>query len=182
MLQLLALGNPKKQYHNTWHNIAVHFVDFYAQKYNLQLHPKKEYVLFTDNKHIQLLYLQNTFMNNNGQTFWQIIKKTPANYLAIAHDEYNIPVGEYKITTRPTKQHNGITSILKNFDLTRFQKTLWIKIGTKTPETNLMPKHKYVLSYISPKYLDLMNQSFEKLSNHIYTLSTKPYLIDKGYS
>jgi len=113
---IIGLGNPDKQYENTYHNVGHLFID---QLENYTLNPIP-YTLKSD-----------VYMNESGKFVSKMAKKSgikPENLL-IAHDDSDILLGNYKISfDRSSAGHKGIESIIKSLGTQKFWR---LRIGIR---------------------------------------------------
>lgn len=150
---LIGIGNPGKKYHYNRHNAGILFVNYL--KNNFQ---NSEYIL----------EISNEYMNSSGvfvsekKNYFDV----DINNLYIAHDDLDLPLGEFKIQQGVgPKVHNGINSInhaLKNSNYWR------IRIGIDNRSSdNRTQGEKYVLENFTKSELGILEEIFEKIKKSL---------------
>ncbi len=155
MKLLIGLGNPGKQYEKNRHNAGQRFV----RKANLKL----------ENFNLKSMET-NTFMNESGEAVrrWVAFYRVKPEDLYIAHDDLDIPLGEYKIQFGVGPQlHYGIQSVEKELGTKDFWR---VRIGVDNrpasrragiPRT---PGEEYVLQDFTKEELEILEQrAFPKI-------------------
>lgn len=151
---IVALGNPGAKYKKTRHNAAWLFLD--------TMYPDLEW---KEGKNAQvaesdgIVWIKpTTFMNLSGEAVKQVwdkhggMGKNPtAHDLLVIHDEVEAPSGTIRWQSdRAAAGHNGVRSIIENFNGWKGFQRLRLGIGT-APEH--MPLDTYVLqSFESEEY------------------------------
>lgn len=97
MKLIVGLGNPGVKYKNNRHNSGFMVVD------------KLEKLGFTGVKLIK----PQKFMNRSGVEVKKWIRKTgvKAEDIYVIHDDLDIPLGQFKISQKGPKVHNGVKSV-----------------------------------------------------------------------
>jgi peptidyl-tRNA hydrolase, PTH1 family len=119
-LQIIAgLGNPGREYELTRHNVGFMLVDELCTyfKGEWKSEPRFESIVakITIGKNECLIVKPQTFMNLSGQAIGALARYygVPGDKITVAHDEYQIPVGEMKLTIGGGDGgHNGIASVI----------------------------------------------------------------------
>ena len=147
MKTIIGLGNPEEKYKNNRHNVGFMFVDFLEDDFRK--------------------FKSDKFMNNSGEFVVQKIRYSNLELedLYIAHDDLDIPLGEYKITKKSPKGHNGILSIDQYLDPEDYWK-IRIGIDNRDPE-NRTTGDKYVLSDFSNEEKKVLEEVFEKIKKEL---------------
>ena len=120
MKLIVGLGNPKKKYEKTRHNIGFRVIDSLD---------------FTQDKDVILLK-PNTFMNKSGKAVQECLAyyKIPVSNLIVIHDDIDLLFGDIRVSKNSSSAgHKGVQSIideLKTKDFTR------VRIGIK-------PNHEF---------------------------------------
>lgn len=114
---IIGLGNPDKEYENTYHNIGHLFVDFleYANKLETKNYPLKT----------------NAYMNESGKFVKEALKKYKAkpDQLLIIHDDSDIEIGKYKLSfARNAGGHRGVQNIIDQLKTNAFWR---LRIGIR---------------------------------------------------
>ena len=140
---IAGLGNPGKEYDNTRHNIGFMTVDALAADLGAaggwKNEPRFEALVARTKigpKECLLLKPQ-TYMNLSGQSIGAVARfyNIPAEQIIVAHDEYQIPVGEMKVSVGGGDSgHKGVASTIAHIGntFTRYR----LGIGNERPLEN----------------------------------------------
>ncbi|MBI5559158.1 MAG: aminoacyl-tRNA hydrolase [Deltaproteobacteria bacterium] len=148
MFLVAGLGNPGDKYHFTRHNIGFLYLDYLAEKLNVNFSPTKwqaDAARAEMGSEQVLLLKPRTFMNLSGNAVASaaVFYKIPPEKIIVVHDDLDMPFGRLKIVVnRGTGGHNGIRSIISllgNKDFVR------VKVGIGRP-IEAMPVERYVLT------------------------------------
>lgn len=148
MYLLVGLGNPGKQYENTFHNAGFIALDGIAEELRASFTKKTCKALVAETfigKEKVLLAKPQTFMNSSGESVRELVNfyKIPLSNIMVFYDDYDIPVGALRIRAHGSAgTHNGMRSIVKELGSGEFPRA---RIGIK-PQTEVMPIIEYVLS------------------------------------
>ena len=148
MYLLVGLGNPGKQYENTFHNAGFIAIDSIAEEFHASFSKKTCKAVVAETfigKEKVLLAKPQTFMNSSGESVRELVSfyKIPLSNVMIFYDDYDIPVGALRIRAHGSSgTHNGMRSIVKELGSTEFPRA---RIGIK-PEKEVMQIIEYVLS------------------------------------
>src|SRR3989344_6040734 len=165
---IIGLGNPGKEYQNTYHNAGFLFTDY------LNTHQISD---------IQCQILKSdVYMNESGKFVSKALKKSGAKPegILIVHDDSDIELGKYKIAfARGSAGHNGVESIIKSLKTKKFWR---LRIGIR-PIRVVSSKKKvvrkkaieFVLKTISKKDRGILEKVFEKAVKEIFTTKTTQY-------
>ncbi len=116
---IAGLGNPGREYENTRHNIGWTLADALAAKLSASWKSESRFEALVARAPIGktdcLLVKPLTYMNASGQSVGALMRYygiDPAKIL-VAHDEYQIPVGEMKLSIGGGDGgHNGVASVM----------------------------------------------------------------------
>jgi peptidyl-tRNA hydrolase, PTH1 family len=116
---IAGLGNPGREYAGTRHNIGFMLADALAEGAGAAWKNESRFEALVARAKIGdndcLLVKPVTYMNASGQSVGALMRYygiDPARIL-VAHDEYQIPVGEMKLTIGGGDGgHNGIASVM----------------------------------------------------------------------
>lgn len=133
MFIIVGLGNPKKEYDNTRHNIGFDVIDVIAAKNNITLNEKKHKAVIgkgiIEGQKV-ILAKPQTFMNLSGESVRELIdyyKVDETQELIIIHDDISLDVGQLRIRKKGSAGgHNGLKSIIGHLGHDTF---LRIKMG-----------------------------------------------------
>jgi PTH1 family peptidyl-tRNA hydrolase len=192
MKLIIGLGNPGKKYAKTRHNIGFmmadklkeewNFPDFeFSKKFGAEISEGKISVSSRAERsrvegsrnntasNIKILLIKpRTFMNRSGEAVKKIMnfyKMKPAD-LIIIHDDLDIDLGKYKISTDSSAAgHRGVESIITALGTKNF-KRLRIGIeGTALRQKRKIPGDEFVLKNFTPSE----NRIIQKISGDMET-------------
>lgn len=162
-----GLGNPGRQYENSWHNTGYQVLDILARRHHIEINRRRCKGLvgqgtISDQKCLLLKPL--TYMNLSGESIRAALafyKIAPASCLVI-YDDVDIPVGSIRIKeTGSAGTHNGMRSVvgaLGHGDFPRIR----VGIGPQPDQWDIVD---YVLSSIPEASLESYRQSLEKAAD-----------------
>lgn len=146
MKLFVGLGNPGTKHLNNRHNAGHMLIDFMKENFAGQ----------------GVVFEKSTeFMNSSGLSVVRLLQKHKVKLgdLYIAHDDLDIPLGEYKIqNNKGPKLHNGIESVEDKL-LTSFFWRIRIGIDNRDAE-NRAPGEQYVLGDFSKDELETLEGVF----------------------
>jgi len=163
---IFGIGNPKKEYHLTYHNLGMIFLDFLKGKLAKEKRWKQEKYFQYFKFNNLILAKSKIFMNNSGIALKEALKKfklKPEEVL-IVQDDSDIDFGNFKIVfLRGSAGHKGIESIFATLK----SKKIWrLRIGARP----LFLKNKghqkaetFILKKISSKEIKTLPLIFEKI-------------------
>lgn len=150
MIVVVGLGNPDKQYANTYHNVGFITIDHFAEKFGLTFSKKKYKGVVAegvvDGEKVVLLK-PHTYMNASGQAVADVVNmlKLDLNQLLVVYDDVDIPVGTARFRKNGSAgTHNGMKSIVEWLGTTNFAR-LRVGIGSEDNVSLI----DYVLSQIN---------------------------------
>lgn len=165
MFIIAGLGNPKKEYDNTRHNIGFEAIDALADKYHISVMNIKNKAIIGKgviNGQKVILAKPLTFMNLSGESirpladYYKIDVETE---LIILSDDISLPPGQIRIRKRGSAGgHNGLKNIIKQLGSEGFQR-IRIGVGEKPRGYDLAD---YVLGHFSKEEKLLMQEGIEK--------------------
>lgn len=170
---IVGLGNPGKDYQNTYHNIGCMFLDYLFDSAKFKVYKNFEYLKIGNVVVVKPL----TFMNESGAAVASAVRyfKAKTNELLIIHDDSDIELGKYKISAgRGSAGHKGVKSIIKAVGTKDFAR---LRIGVRreaNPPSLNLPAGKaglrrarasdFVLKKISKIDRLLLNSAFERIA------------------
>lgn len=165
MYIIAGLGNPKKEYDNTRHNIGFEVIDVLADKYDISVMDIKNKAVTGKgniNGHKVILAKPLTFMNLSGESirpladYYKIDVETE---LIILSDDISLPPGQIRIRKRGSAGgHNGLKSIIQHLGSEDFQR-IRVGVGEKPKGYDLAD---YVLGHFSKEEQPLMEEGVLK--------------------
>ena len=178
MKLIVGLGNPDKEYLNTFHNLGFMVVDRLCDKLNLAFTKKKCKALIAEgiiNGQKVIIAKPQTYMNLSGESVREIIDfyKIDLSDLIVVYDDFDIKKGELRIREKGSAgTHNGMRNIIKHLSCGDFVR---VRIGFKPNGEFNIPLITYVLSGISnedKKVLDTtINQAVDACQSFINGIS-----------
>lgn len=131
---IVGLGNPGKDYENTWHNVGFLALDEFIKENNFpELSLNKKFTAeISENKfHGEKIIIAkpHTYMNESGKSVKKLMDfyKASANDFIIIHDDVDLAIGRIKISfDRGSAGHKGVQSI---FTETGKENFIRVRIG-----------------------------------------------------
>ena len=162
MYVIAGLGNPKKEYENTRHNIGFDVIDAIADKYGIRVIERKHKAMvgrgFIDGEKVVLVKPQ-TFMNLSGESIREVIdyyKVDPASELIVICDDISLEPGQLRIRKKGSAGgHNGLKNIILHLGNDSFHR-IKMGVGEKPAGYDLAD---YVLGHFSPAEKKIMAES-----------------------
>ena len=165
MIILVGLGNPGKEYENTFHNMGFKAIDALADKMGKSIKKAECQALtctFSRNSEKVVFAKPLTYMNLSGQSVKSLLQKykaTPDDLVVIYDD---IDIDRFSIRARASGSagtHNGMKSIVECLGSDKFKR---IRVGIgRDGAYNLAD---YVLSNIKAVDRDSFQKLFEDLA------------------
>ena len=163
MKLIVGLGNPGKEYANTYHNLGFEVVDLLAKKLGVSINKSKGNALYCQTKYkdeIVFLIKPLTYMNLSGQAvryFVNFYKINPEDVIVIC-DDIDLPKG----TTRYREKgsggtHNGLKNIVHELKSENFKR---VKIGAGNDKS--IDLKDYVLSKIDEESKSLISSCYQE--------------------
>ena len=164
MYIIVGLGNPKREYDNTRHNIGFDVIDALAEDNRIGMTEKKHKAII--GKGIVggqkvILVKPQTYMNLSGESVRELIdyyKVDETEELIVISDDISLDVGQLRIRKKGSAGgHNGLKNIIMHLGHDTFQR---VKMGVGEK-----PKHfdlaDYVLGHFSKEERVVMNESIK---------------------
>lgn len=174
---VVGLGNPGKQYDQTWHNVGFMILDYFQAEFSFatfKSNDKLQAEVAIDKFKIRKVILAkpSTFMNLSGMAVSALMHyhKIDISNLIILHDDIDLPLGRIKISYGASAGgHNGIKSIIEHL---KSQQFIRIRVGIKTELSAKVKAEKYVLKKISATEKKVIIQEISQATNAIEQLLT----------
>lgn len=170
MVIIVGLGNPKREYENTRHNIGFMAIDALAEKYNISVMDCKHKSLIGKgviNGNKVVLVKPLTYMNLSGEAVRAVIdyyKVDAESELIVIYDDVSLDVGQLRIRKKGSAGgHNGIKNIIAHLGHDTFLR-IKIGVGEKPKGYDLAD---YVLGHFSKEELAVMKDSMEKVDGAV---------------
>lgn len=165
MFIIAGLGNPKKEYDNTRHNIGFAMIDALADKHNISVINIKNKALTGKgiiNGQKVILAKPLTFMNLSGESIYSLVdyyKIDVETELIIVSDDISLAPGQIRIRKRGSAGgHNGLKDIIRHLGSEEFQR-IRIGVGEKPKGYDLAD---YVLGHFSKEEKPLIDEGIKK--------------------
>lgn len=165
MFIIAGLGNPKKEYDNTRHNIGFEAIDALADKYHISVMDVRNKAVTGKgmiNGQKVILAKPLTFMNLSGESirpladYYKIDIETE---LIVISDDISLPPGQIRVRKSGSAGgHNGLKNIIRQLGSEGFQR-IRIGVGEKPKGYDLAD---YVLGHFSEEEKPLMREGVEK--------------------
>ena len=165
MYIIAGLGNPKREYDNTRHNIGFALIDALADQYNISVMDMKRKALTGKgmiNGQKVILVKPLTFMNLSGESIRPIVdyyKIDVSTELIVISDDISLPPGQIRVRKKGSAGgHNGLKNIIQHLGSEEFQR-IRIGVGEKPAGYDLAD---YVLGHFSKEEQPLIREGVEK--------------------
>ena len=162
MFIIAGLGNPKKEYDNTRHNIGFAMIDKMAEKYHISVKDIRNKAMTGKgivNGQKVLLVKPMTFMNLSGESIRPLVdyyKTDITQELIVISDDINLPAGQIRIRKKGSAGgHNGLKNIIAQLGSEEFQR-IRIGVGGKPENYDLAD---YVLGHFSREEKSVMDKA-----------------------
>ena len=166
MIAIIGLGNPDKQYQNTYHNMGFMAVDYFAEQNNLSFTKNKFNSMvaegFLDGEKV-LVLKPTTYMNLSGQAVSNVVNslKIPLSNIVVVYDDIDIPVGTLRLRKSGSAgTHNGMRNIVELLGSKEFSR---IRIGIGCEHKGDLVS--FVLSKVSGENLDKIKVLLPKIND-----------------
>lgn len=165
MFIIAGLGNPKKEYDNTRHNVGFALIDALAEKYNISVMDVKHKALIGKgmiNGERVLLVKPLTYMNLSGESIRAVVdyyKVNPASELIVVSDDISLNPGQIRVRKKGSAGgHNGLKNIIQHLGSEAFLR-IRIGVGEKPAGYDLAD---YVLGHFSKEEKPLIEEGISK--------------------
>lgn len=162
MYIIVGLGNPKKEYDNTRHNIGFDVIDALADSNRIGMTEKKHKAVI--GKGIiagqkVLLAKPQTFMNLSGESVRELVdyfKIDETTELIVISDDISLDVGQLRIRKKGSAGgHNGLKNIILHLGHDSFHR-IKMGVGEKPKNYDLAD---YVLGHFPKEERLVMDES-----------------------
>ena len=152
MYIIIGLGNPKREYKNTRHNIGFDTVELLSDKYNIIIGCDRHKALCGKGSiegEKVILAMPQTYMNLSGESVREIVdyyKIDTTSQLIVIYDDVSLDLGQIRVRPKGTDGgHNGLKSIIAQLGTNQFMR-IRIGVGEKPKGYDLAD---YVLGHFS---------------------------------
>lgn len=162
MYVIVGLGNPKREYHNTRHNIGFDVIDALAEEYHISVDTGKFKALIgkgvIEGQKV-VLAKPLTYMNLSGESVREIVgfyKISIEDELIIISDDVSMDVGQLRIRKKGSAGgHNGLKNIIAQLNTMDFMR-IKMGVGEKPKGYDLAD---YVLGHFNNEERKIMNDT-----------------------
>lgn len=170
MYIIVGLGNPKREYEDTRHNVGFTCIDEIAKTHNIDVIECKHKALIGKgyiNGQKVILVKPQTFMNLSGESVREIIdyyKVDSQTQLIVLFDDVSLPVGQLRIRKKGSAGgHNGIKNIILHLGHDVFMR-IKVGVGEKPPGYDLAD---YVLGHFNADEKKILEESRKKVCSAV---------------
>ncbi len=170
MYIIVGLGNPKKEYENTRHNIGFDVIDKLAEQEKISVLEKKHKAIFGKGYVAGqkcILAKPQTFMNLSGESVRELIdyyKVDETFELIVISDDISLDVGQLRIRKKGSAGgHNGLKNIIAHLGHDTFIRVK-MGVGEKPKGYDLAD---YVLGHFTADERKVMDGAAERAADAI---------------
>lgn len=164
MYVIAGLGNPKREYENTRHNIGFDVIDALSNKYGIPVQDVKHKALIgkgiIEGQRV-ILVKPLTYMNLSGESIRQVLdfyKLDPCENLIVIADDISLDIGKIRIRKKGSAGgHNGLKNIILHTGTDSFMR-IKMGVGEKPEGYDLAD---YVLGHFSKEERNAMNEGID---------------------
>ena len=176
MYVIAGLGNPKKEYDNTRHNIGFSVIDMLADKTGISVNTAKHKGLLGAgylNGQIIILVKPLTYMNLSGECIREVLdyyKVDGSTNLIVIHDDISLEPGIIRVRKKGSAGgHNGLKNIIQHLGKDQFVR-IKVGVGEKPAGYDLAD---YVLGHFDREEQVLMKQVSEEVCEAVQMILEK---------
>lgn len=170
MYLIVGLGNPRKEYENTRHNIGFDVIDCIAKQENIDVLEKK-YKAVIGKGYLEgqkvILAKPQTFMNLSGESVRELVdyyKLDETCDIIVISDDISLDVGQIRIRKKGSAGgHNGLKNIIAHLGHDTFMR-IKMGVGEKPKGYDLAD---YVLGHFNKEERKIMEDATERASQAI---------------
>lgn len=170
MYLIVGLGNPDRQYADTFHNVGFMAVDKLAQNIGVAF-DKGECRAICAHARVGgekvVIAKPITYMNLSGESLRELVKKykIEREKCLIVYDDADMPLGTLRIRKSGSGgSHNGMKNIIDNM---RTEDILRVRVGIGRPQNDRMELKDYVLGKISDEQRSILEPALENAAQAI---------------
>ena len=165
---IIGLGNPDRQYLNTYHNLGFMCADKTAALLNAEFNKEKFRALIAEtgsgDKKV-IIAKPLTYMNLSGESVREIVSFYKIDYkdVLIMYDDFDLKKGFIRIRENGSAgTHNGMRNVIKELGTGDFPR---IRIGFKPDGIMQIPLIDFVLSGIKEEDKPLFDAATTRAAN-----------------
>lgn len=176
MYIIVGLGNPKKEYANTRHNIGFDVIDRLAEEENIAVLEKKHKAMIGKGYVAGqkcILAKPMTYMNLSGESVQELIsyyKVDESTQLIVISDDISLDVGQLRIRKKGSAGgHNGLKNIIAHLGHDTFIR-IKMGVGEKPRGYDLAD---YVLGHFTGAERKIMDEAAGRAAEVIRKILTQ---------
>lgn len=170
MYIIVGLGNPKKEYEGTRHNIGFMAIDTIADKMDISVIESKHKALigkgYIGGQKV-ILAKPMTFMNLSGESVRELVdyyKIDEEEELIVLYDDISLEPGKLRLRKKGSAGgHNGIKNIIAHLGHDKFNRVK-IGVGEKPKGWDLAD---YVLGRFNKEEQQVMKEALQKTAEAV---------------
>ena len=164
MKLIVGLGNPDREYQNTFHNLGFMSADAVAEKLNVSFNRENCKALIAEyglGKDKIIVAKPLTYMNLSGESVRELLRfyKIDFKDLVVIFDDVELEKGCIRFREKGSAgTHNGMRNIIKELGTTDFAR---IRVGFNPGPDNKVPLIDLVLSKIKEEDKEIFAKSVQ---------------------
>lgn len=170
MKLVVGLGNPDKEYFNTYHNLGFACADEVASILNVEFSKTKCKAMIAECKlgnEKVIIAKPLTYMNLSGESVRELVSyyKIDLKDIIVAFDDYDLPKGVIRVKDKGSAgTHNGMKSIINLLGTSEFAR---VKIGFNPQTPIKIPLIDLVLSKIPLSDKETFDNAIKRASSAV---------------
>ncbi|MBR4745634.1 MAG: aminoacyl-tRNA hydrolase [Clostridia bacterium] len=164
MIVVVGLGNPGKEYENTYHNMGYMCVDAFASSHGASFSKSKYHAMYAETfigDEKVIILKPTTYMNLSGVSVAECVNKLklPPDKLIVVYDDIDLPFGAIRIRKSGSAgTHNGMRNIVELLGTEKFSR---LRVGIGRDEKKDLKD--FVLSKVSKDNMTLLENEKQKI-------------------
>lgn len=167
MILIVGLGNPEKQYDNTYHNVGFLVLDQLCEKHDISLTKQKCKSMIFEGRLLGekvIIAKPLTYMNRSGEALVELTNSFKPDKTLIVYDDIDIAKGTFRFREKGSAgTHNGMRSVIELMGTENINR---LRVGTKS-ETKVYNLADYVLSKMDKKSYEKIFMAVEECVDFI---------------
>ena len=168
MKLIVGLGNPGKEYENTYHNLGFLALDCVVDYFGVNFNKEKCKALIAEeriNGEKVIFAKPQTYMNLSGESVRELLdfyKISPSD-LVVIYDDFDLPIGAVRFREEGSAgTHNGMRNIIKEIKTEKFKR---VRVGFHPKDNSPIPLLDLVLSKIKGESEESLSLSLNVVKN-----------------
>ena len=168
MKLIVGLGNPGKEYENTYHNLGFMALDCVVDYFGVNFNKEKSKALIAEeriNGEKVIFAKPQTYMNLSGESVRELLdfyKISPSD-LVVIYDDFDLPIGAVRFREEGSAgTHNGMRNIIKEIKTEKFKR---VRVGFYPKDNSPIPLLDLVLSKIKGESEETLSLSLNVVKN-----------------